>query len=666
MGCLSCCRKFVLATLVLSASSLWALDVQQPAPAPQSPAAQAGIATIRVRSNIVVVDVVVTDSKQKPIHGLKASDFSITESGRPQAIRSFEEYTSLSDADAAKFVPPPKLPAGLFTNQPAVPSDGPVTVLLLDYLNTPLNAQPFARKQLLDFLDKSPKGMRIAIFGMNGNGLTMLQGCTSDPEVLKAALRSKKGTPQVSDILTDPVNGGPQGNTTLQDNFVSDALDAAQQLANIQRFQAFETSFEQDIRMKSTMNSLGLLARYLMGIPGRKNLIWYSGSFPLSIEPDTTLQDAFDSVVRNDDEVRTMDNLLMRAQVAIYPVDARGLFTDPGQSVTANIGEGTAFSAANVSASGATGQMSFMMQTAQEHETMEKMAEDTGGHAYINTNGLSQAIQSAVETGSNYYTLVYSPNNLQWDGRFRSIKIKVDQPGVKLTYRNGYYADDPNDRNRNIAGSAAVALVRPPTMTTAMLYGAPQPTEILFKSRIRPLASPPENTLVTGNKPNPDPKVNVTGPYKGFGIDIVPDPRSISCPQGDDEVMHCAIEAATYVYDKDGTLLIANNWHAQYTLSPANYKALLQHGMAIHQAISVPVKGDYYLRTAVHDLNSDRVGAIQVPVAMVKNLPPLQAPPTPAASPADPAKAPQGAPNGPASSSPESKSDPGTAAVAPH
>ena len=67
---------------------------------------------------------------------------------------------------------------------------------------------------------------------------------------------------------------------------------------------------------------------------------------------------------------------------------------------------------------------------------MQAMAEDTGGHAFINTNGLTQAVEEAIENGSNYYTLTYAPTNAVWDSRFRAIKVKVDQPGVKLNYRN--------------------------------------------------------------------------------------------------------------------------------------------------------------------------------------------------------------------------------------
>ena len=603
----------------------------------------AQITTLHAHSNLVVIDVVVSDSKQNPVHGLAREDFTLTENGKAQTIRNFEEHTALPASETAKITPLPKARPGIFSNKSAAPANGPVNVLLLDYLNTPLNAQSSARKQLLDYLGKAPPGTRIAIFGLSSS-LTMLQGFTSDPEVLKNALTMKKGTPQASDILTDSVNGGVQSNTTLADNFSSDALDAAQQLANINRFQAFETSFEQDLRSKITLGAFDMLARYLVGIPGRKNLIWYSGSFPLSIEPDVNLQDANDSVVRNDEEVRKTDNLLTRAQVAVYPVDARGLMNDPSNSAVNGVmaNGGTSVSGAGITPGGtdsatADAQMAFLQQTAQEHETMMAMAEDTGGHAFVNTNNLSQAVGQAIENGSNYYTLTYTPSNAQWDGRFRAIKVKVEHPGVKLAYRNGYYADDPDDRNRAIAGKAATALARPTTMSTAMMHGGPDLSEILFKARIRPSAEPPEEKPVLGNRTNPDPKVTVNGPFKYYGVDLVPDPKSVSCLTGENGNLHCAIEVMTYVYNRDGQLLVTTSANVRSTLSPANYAQMLHDGMAFHEEISVPVKGQYYLRTAIHDLNSDRVGAVEVPVASVAHLAPLDAAP---AAPAPAAAAP--------------------------
>src|SRR5208283_443191 len=133
-------------------------------------------------------------------------------------------------------------------------------------------------------------------------------------------------------------------------------------------------------------------------------------------------------------------------------------------------------------AANATATMNWMNQTAQEHESMFAMAEDTGGEAFVNTNGLTQAVGKAIEEGSNYYTLSYTPANVQWDARFRTVKIKVDNPSAKnLSYRNGYYAIDPNDRNKLNASGAATALSAPTTMTTAMRHGGPDPAESLFK-----------------------------------------------------------------------------------------------------------------------------------------------------------------------------------------
>jgi VWFA-related protein len=574
------------------------------------------ITTIRTYSNIVVIDVVVNDSQGNPIHGLKGSDFTLMENNKLQVVKHFEEHSEVPASDI-QIVPAPKLPAGLFTNKPPAPANGPVNVLLLDYLNTPLASQPQARRQLLDYLDKAPPGTRIAIFGLTTH-LFMLQGFTSDIAVLKAALTAKKGSPQVSDILSDPINGGPITDTTLSDSFGSgtavSGMMTQEDVDAVNRFQALATSFQQDMIARYTLNAFDMLARYLIGIPGRKNVIWYSGGFPLDVEPNVNEADPNDSVVRNDEEIRKTDNLLTRAQVAVYPVDARGLMTDPS------------LNAANESAGGAaaaTAYSSWLNETSQEHETMEAMAEDTGGTPFYNTNGLTQAIQKAIRNGSNYYTLTYSPSDVQWDARFRSIKVKVNQPGVKLSYRNGYYAVDPNDRNALHAQGAATAMVQPNTMATAMMHGGPDPAEILFKVRIRPADSPPVATPLTSNKTNPDPKVKVEGPYKEYGVDLVPDPHAVSCRQEANGYRHCAIEVWTYVYDRDGQLLVTVGNRIYRGLKPEDYQRLLTGGMAFHQEVSVPVKGEHYLRLAIHDMVSDRVGAVEVPVAAVARLEPL-------------------------------------------
>jgi VWFA-related protein len=578
------------------------------------------VTTIRAYSNIVVVDVIVTDSQGNPVRGLKKSDFTLLESKQPQAIRTLEEHGASANE---RFTPEPALPPGLFSNKAPAPTSGPVNVLLLDYLNTPLSAQPYARKQLLHFLDEAPAGVPIAIFALT-NRLMMLHGFTSDFSVLKAALDPKDGgAPQASNVLTDPLNGGNMRDTTLSTAYseaasFSDAAAAIitpEIVANISRFESMQASFQEDMRVRYTLDGLELLARYLVGIPGHKNVIWYTAGFPLRIEPDVSEADSGgdpnDSTVQNDEELRKTDNLLTRAQVAVYPVDARGLMTDPSLNF-----------ASNDSPSTAPGD--FLQRTAQERLTMEAMAEDTGGRAFYNTNNLSQAVEKSVEFGSNYYTLTYSPSNIKWDARFRSIKLAVDQPKVSLTYRNGYYAVDPNDHRKFIASLAATSAPTPRAMVTAMMHGGPNPAEILFKERIRPATSPLSDAPLKTNQTNPDPKVNIKGPFREYGIDLVPDATAFTCQQDEAGNYHCAVEVWTFVYNSDGEKLITASNRLFRRLSPDDYKKMLTGGMAFHQAISVPAKGNYYIRTAVHDMVSDRVGAVEVPVTAVAALEPLK------------------------------------------
>jgi VWFA-related protein len=604
------------------------------------------ITTIRTYSNIVVIDVVVTDSKGNPVRGLKGSDFSLTEDKNPQLIRHFEEH-SASPESRVQIAPAPALPPGLFTNKSAVPANGPVNVLLLDYLNTPITSQLYARKQLVEYLDKAPAGTRIAIFALT-NHLIMLQGFTSDMSVLKAALTSKNGAPQTSDILND---SGGVGNTVLSDAMANDPTAVAGMITqgmvdDVNRFEALDASFQQDMIARITLDSFNTLARYLIGIPGRKNVIWFSGGFPLDVLPNLNEADPNDSVVRNDEALRKTDNLLTRAQVAVYPVDARGvMIADPmadASTSMAAINEGSGPATAVGLTSNAPG-VTNLTSVAMEHETMEAMAEDTGGHAFYNSNGLAQSVAKAIDIGSNYYTLSYSPTNMQWDERFRAVKVKVDQPNIKLSYREGYYAVDPNDRTKVAVQGAAVASAPPNTMATAMMHGGPDPAEILFKVRIRPANALDEDTPIKTNQTNPDPKVKITGPFKEYSVDLVPDPKALSCRQEPSGNRHCSLEVWTFVYNNQGEKLITASNRLYRYLTPADYAQLLKGGMAFHQEISVPVKGQYFVRTAIHDMISDRVGAVEVPIIEVAKLDPLQAMAAPETAPTSTVALPAGA-----------------------
>ena len=377
---------------------------------PATPPAQtnSSSSTLKTNATIVVVDVVVTDKNQKPIHNLKASDFNLSEDGTPQTLKNFEEHTTLSPAEAAKLPPAPKLPPGIFSNYSAVPP-GALNVLLFDALNTPMKDQVFVHDQLLQYLKNAPRGARIAIFGLNER-LVMLQGFTSEPDVLKAVVE-KKDSASASHLLDDPLAGDGNPNApsdALRDLAGDDVGYVAILLGNLKQVEAQQTSYETQYRTKQTLDAFNALAHYLSAFPGRKNLIWFSASFPLSILPKEDLNYPFSIVADSEDEFRETSTLLARSQVAVYPIDARGI-TNPYMENAAidpvgpppastKSARGTPATLAQQAqkaltpVSDATKRSRTIQEIDAEHGTMEDMAFATGGRALVENNGLADAV----------------------------------------------------------------------------------------------------------------------------------------------------------------------------------------------------------------------------------------------------------------------------------
>ena len=616
-------RSLKLLILAALAAPLYA---QAPASQTSAPAPAASGVTLHANPQLVVVDVVVTDKNQQSVHNLKQSDFNVLEGGKPQSVQSFEEHTALPPAEAAKLPSMPRMPPGVFTNFTPAPEGGTVNVLLLDALNTPMNDQSFVRDQLLKYVKNAPPGARVAIFGLTSR-LIMLQGFTSDPELLKTVVEKKAG-PKGSILLDDSVGGLNLESTADQLTDIADGNpDMDEVIGNVQQLEAVTQSFQTMLRVRYTLDAMNLLARYLGGIPGRKNLIWFSGSFPLTILPDSDLKDPFAVVADSEDEFRETIGLLARSQVAVYPIDARGLMTDPSMNATAS-----GIPSAHSSPRGLSASQKFFLQTSAEHGTMQDMAEATGGRAFVNTNALAASVGKAIDAGSNYYTLNYSPSDPKHDGSFRKIQVKLEQQGLTLAYRRGYYADSAKLDSSSPSASAANSSNAVKLVGAAMLRGGPAPTQILMKARVLPSTLTPEDNPARGNSVNPQSKA-AKGPYRRYRIDVLADPRTMAFVHTPDGKYASSLEFLAFLYDQDGTLInhLGNAIHPNVPIE--TYKQMLQSGIQFHAEISVPLKGDYYLRIGLHDIGSDRIGAIEVPLAVVKNLPPPPEATAPAVAP---------------------------------
>jgi hypothetical protein len=284
---------------------------------------------------------------------------------------------------------------------------------------------------------------------------------------------------------------------------------------------------------------------------------------------------------------------------------------------------------------------------------MNRMADDTGGHAFYNTNGLTAAVDKAIEDGSNYYTITYSPTNTAWKGDFRKIKVQLAQQGYTLEYRHGYYADDPNSKTSAIdtdplktAVDAAGFSKDPGLIVKAMAHGSPGSTQILYKVRVLPIAGDPSPEVAPENILGDPKQSQAKPPYRMYSIDYAAVPGDIAYTITPDGVRHASFEFISLVFQPDGVVVNRTSHAIQAAITPEQFKRIQQIGLPFHQVISVPVKGEYSIRTAIHDLRTNRIGTAELNVAQVKNLEPLKLA-APSGIPTAPA-APPGAPTAPA------------------
>ena len=542
--------------------------------------------TIRVTTRMVLVDVVVTDKQGKPVPGLRAEDFTLEEKGKTQKIATF---TTTSEAPSAEPLPP-----GIYSNRAQYRSpSGPITVLLLDALNTAFKDQAYARQQMLKFVQQQYRpGERTAVFTLTAQ-LRVLQDFTSDPQILYTALQRHRPVPQEFANSTPPTTGdggpitasaaaasldpaatpfhGGVGDSSMRSGPAMDAAISAAQQA-VASFAGAEVAYGQDQRVQLTLTALNSIARILGGLPGRKSIIWVTGSFPFTLIPEdrsvteAELAESLPSLnTRRVDEhssgnyaatfrgshaedIRDTSARLSSAQIAVYPVDARGL------AISTDI---------------------------DSVETMREMARETGGRAYVNQNEIKDGVAQAFADQSAVYTLGYYPENKKYDGQYRSIKVKLNKSGVELFHRRGYYAIDPTQLkgyNPNQEVAAALGDALPSTL-------------VAFRAQVKSA----EDNSVKG-------KLGVT-----FLVDT--DTLAAEDVSGG---KHMSLVFYATLYSRDGKMLANHSQKVDQVFKPEVFQQVMQKGMMLHMDLD-PVPGAAQVRLAVQDGRTGMVGTIDAP-----------------------------------------------------
>ena len=562
------------------------------------------VATIKSKVRLVLVDVVVTNGKGDAVTGLQKQDFEILEDGKPQTISTFEEHHGAPPTQ----IKVPAMPPHVYTNFPVTQTADSVNVLLLDALNTPSRDQSYVHSQMIKYMKTIPPGTRVAIFTL-ASRLRMLQGVTTDSSELLAVLNRAQAGPQQSPLL--PSNAEADADQRMIDFMEENssgpstapataAMAAVDPINAMKQFLADTAAFQTEQRVGITLQALQQLARYLSSVPGRKNVIWFSGSFPSGILPNSDLVDPFTSTDTFQEDIRKTTDLLTAGQVALYPIGAEGLAPDMAFEANAQeIGEKRP--------SLAMQDQVKHLQTGEvardsNHSSMDQLAKDTGGQAFYNTNGLNDALTRVVNNGTRYYSLAYTPSNSTMDGKYRRIQVKLLKGKDSLAYRRGYYADDLQ--------TVLAAGQKPDTDPLLMLMGRnlPDYSQILYKIKVVPSDPQP-----APNAPRIGSNSDLKGPFTRYGVDFAIAPQDLKLDPTPDGGRHGNIEIVLLAYDREGKPLNFVVTKGDVNLDAKLYESVQKIGLQIHKEIDVPQQY-IYLRTGIYDLKSNTAGTLGVPL----------------------------------------------------
>ncbi len=542
------------------------------------PEAESPVASLKINARSVVVDVVVTDKDGKAVPGLTKEDFQVSENGKPQLVDFFEPHLTAGLGMAAATQ---VLPANTFTNVPAVAPGEAVNMLLMDALNTQTTDQLNVKLQMVKYLGQVPPGVRVGVF-MLSEKLRMIQGFTDDSAALRAALNRYAPNASTSALLASPATSAAQNSSTSM--ITSSSAVAA---SGLDDFMKQESNFEQHMQLLVTLDSLQTIARYLSGIPGRKNLIWFVGSFPLCLPPDCPWQEKLEKTV----------NMLAEARVSVYPIDAGGVST-PGIFSAEGANSGTGF-----------------LSTLEDRKTEERShgfqfinsetwAQDTGGRAY-HTNDVKGEMAAAIDNGSRYYTLAYTPHSPEGLGRERKIEVQVRSGKYNLYYRRNYF-----EQNRKEVKASAEAPAKDP-LRPLMDRGMPSFTQLRYREKVEPAAQQP-----LPDAPRAGDNVSLKAPLTRYRVTFALEPSGLTLVAGPDGIRRGRVEVALIAYSQPG---VALNWQVRsvgLAIRPEQMAIAEGTGIPLHFDLDVP-SGDVYLRTGIYDEESSRTGTLEIPLSSI-------------------------------------------------
>jgi VWFA-related protein len=417
----------------------------------QEPPRRQEESVLKVEATAVVVDVIVTDRKGHHVPGLTASDFMLSENNSPQTIESFippaprpgpreVENGRGGSAALAPLAAGPKGPAAAKQTR-----THQLITVVLDLGDLHPESLRRACAAAGKFAEKTiAEGNLIAIYWVDTSlhlgvpftrdrkrALEVLESLnTRPPSGQFTALERERAQDELVEMKNDtvamPTNPG----------MGSPPPDPMEQARNMVR--SWITTANA-LQARTVFVALRALALAYRDLPGRKSVVVFSEGFLHALDGGREIEAVVDAT--------------NHSNVAIYVVDAAGMALggldgrDPmsvkrrtyDTQFGPDIGEGPKGRVA-----GGLGEFDYLQTLGSDrHSDLGAIAYATGGFLIKNTNDLGEALDRVEDDADQFYTLVYSPSNRNYDGAFRKIKVELAERGYRLRYRQGYWALPP-------------------------------------------------------------------------------------------------------------------------------------------------------------------------------------------------------------------------------
>jgi VWFA-related protein len=393
---------------------------------------------VRVKSNLVNIDVIAKDKKGKYISDLKAGDFTITENGVAQKIEFFDAPLSRTD---------PGKPAEQLATT-TVPRN--YVSLVLDFQTTGVTNLKQVRDGAIKYVREQVTDTdAVAVLSVT-NGLQMLQPFTQDKAKLIASLERLSSSTDSKNFEQRDV---AENIANLRDFLNSaDATPGAIETpaggAAAARVMIAQRVLQQFVRLRTALSlqqarpvlaALAAIAEGLRPIPGKKTLVLFSQGF---VTPEVL-----------DWQVQSTIDIANRANVAIYIIDSAGLRAAApasGSLVPSSPLAGVSAVTNQEQRIRATGGETVFDNARQEGQTREydilyRISGDTGGKFLKGNNDIGQGLERINQEIQARYTLAYRSTNQNFDGAFRKVRIEVRRPDTQIMSRSGYYAIPPEE-----------------------------------------------------------------------------------------------------------------------------------------------------------------------------------------------------------------------------